>query len=104
MLALLLTGHHLPHVCHDRPAHHADGGWWLKNGIPLVDFANQARREEGKSITEGTGGNGSHPPRPILMTTAAMVFGMLPMAAALQEGADGTMGRSIIGGVPAPPC
>ena len=33
------------------------------------------------------------------MTTAAMVFGMLPMALALKEGADGTMGRSIIGGL-----
>lgn len=33
------------------------------------------------------------------MTTAAMVFGMLPMALALEEGADGTMGRAIIGGV-----
>jgi len=74
-------------------------GLVVKNGILLVDFANQARRDEGKSITEALVAAGHIRLRPILMTTAAMVFGMLPMALALQEGADGTMGRSIIGGV-----
>ena len=74
-------------------------GLVVKNGILLVDFANQARREQGKSITEALVLAGHIRLRPIFMTTAAMVFGMLPMALALQEGADGTMGRSIIGGV-----
>ncbi|MCC7068321.1 MAG: efflux RND transporter permease subunit [Burkholderiales bacterium] len=74
-------------------------GLVVKNGILLVDFANQARREQGKSITEALVLAGHTRLRPILMTTAAMVFGMLPMALALQEGADGTMGRAIIGGV-----
>ena len=74
-------------------------GLVVKNGILLVDFANQARRDEGKSITEALVLAGHIRLRPIFMTTAAMVFGMLPMALALQEGADGTMGRSIIGGV-----
>jgi hydrophobic/amphiphilic exporter-1 (mainly G- bacteria), HAE1 family len=74
-------------------------GLVVKNGILLVDFANQARRDEGKGITEALVAAGHIRLRPILMTTAAMVFGMLPMALALQEGADGTMGRSIIGGV-----
>ena len=74
-------------------------GLVVKNGILLVDFANQARREHGKSITEALVLAGHIRLRPIFMTTAAMVFGMLPMALALQEGADGTMGRSIIGGV-----
>src|SRR5690606_21763231 len=39
--------------------------------------------------------------RPILMTTAAMVFGMLPLALGLGEGAEqqAPMGRAIIGGV-----
>jgi multidrug efflux pump subunit AcrB len=39
--------------------------------------------------------------RPILMTTAAMVFGMLPLALALDEGGElqAPMGRAIIGGV-----
>jgi HAE1 family hydrophobic/amphiphilic exporter-1 len=74
-------------------------GLVVKNGILLVDFANQARREQGKSITEALVLAGHIRLRPILMTTAAMVFGMLPMALALKEGADGTMGRSIIGGL-----
>jgi hydrophobic/amphiphilic exporter-1 (mainly G- bacteria), HAE1 family len=74
-------------------------GLVVKNGILLVDFANQARRDEGKSVTEALVAAGHIRLRPILMTTGAMVFGMLPMALALQEGADGTMGRSIIGGV-----
>lgn len=74
-------------------------GLVVKNGILLVDFANQARRDEGKSITEALVAAGHIRLRPILMTTAAMVFGMLPMALALEEGGDGTMGRSIIGGV-----
>ena len=39
--------------------------------------------------------------RPILMTTAAMIFGMLPLALALNEGGEiqAPMGRAIIGGV-----
>ena len=39
--------------------------------------------------------------RPILMTTAAMTFGMLPLALGLGEGAEqqAPMGRAIIGGV-----
>ena len=74
-------------------------GLVTKNGILLVDFANQARREQGLSITEALVAAGHIRLRPILMTTAAMVFGMLPMALALEEGADGTMGRAIIGGV-----
>jgi HAE1 family hydrophobic/amphiphilic exporter-1 len=39
--------------------------------------------------------------RPILMTTAAMIFGMLPLALGLGEGAEqqAPMGRAIIGGV-----
>jgi hydrophobic/amphiphilic exporter-1 (mainly G- bacteria), HAE1 family len=74
-------------------------GLVVKNGILLVDFANQARRDEGKSILEALISAGHIRLRPIFMTTAAMVFGMLPMALALEEGSDGTMGRAIIGGV-----
>lgn len=74
-------------------------GLVVKNGILLVDFANQARRDQGKSIADALVAAGHIRLRPILMTTAAMVFGMLPMALALKEGADGTMGRAIIGGL-----
>jgi len=39
--------------------------------------------------------------RPIIMTTMAMIFGMLPLALALNEGGEiqAPMGRAIIGGV-----
>ena len=39
--------------------------------------------------------------RPIIMTTAAMVFGMLPLALALNDGGEiqAPMGRAIIGGI-----
>jgi hydrophobe/amphiphile efflux-1 (HAE1) family protein len=74
-------------------------GLVVKNGILLVDFANQVRREKGVSIVDALVEAGHIRLRPILMTTAAMVFGMLPMALALEEGSDGTMGRAIIGGV-----
>ncbi len=74
-------------------------GLVVKNGILLVDFANQVRREKQVSVVEALVEAGHIRLRPILMTTAAMVFGMLPMALALEEGSDGTMGRAIIGGV-----
>ncbi len=74
-------------------------GLVVKNGILLVDFANQSRREQGLSITEALVAAGHIRLRSILMTTAAMVFGMLPIALAMEEGADGTMGRAIMGGV-----
>jgi Cu/Ag efflux pump CusA len=39
--------------------------------------------------------------RPIMMTTAAMIFGMMPLALALDDGGEmqAPMGRAIIGGV-----
>ncbi len=73
-------------------------GLVTKNAILLVDFANQARRE-GADIASALREAGQIRLRPILMTTAAMVFGMLPLAMAREEGADGSMGRAIIGGV-----
>lgn len=74
-------------------------GLVTKNAILLVDFINQARaagapREE--AILEAV-----HTRlRPILMTTLAMVFGMLPMALALGEGSEqrAPMGQAVIGG------
>jgi multidrug efflux pump subunit AcrB len=41
--------------------------------------------------------------RPVLMTSAAMIAGMIPMALALGEGADATapLGRAVIGGLAA---
>ncbi len=75
-------------------------GLVTKNAILLVDRANQMRRE-GKAIAEALIEAGTTRMRPIIMTTAAMVFGMLPLALALNDGGEiqAPMGRAIIGGV-----
>ncbi|MEW6707574.1 MAG: efflux RND transporter permease subunit [Pseudomonadota bacterium] len=75
-------------------------GLVTKNAILLVDFANQARKA-GASVAEAVLQAGLIRMRPILMTTAAMVFGMLPLALALNDGGEiqAPMGRAIIGGV-----
>ena len=75
-------------------------GLVTKNAILLVDFANQ-RQREGLSRIDALLEAGQVRLRPILMTTAAMVFGMLPLAIGLGEGSEqqAPMGRAIIGGV-----
>ncbi len=75
-------------------------GLVTKNAILLVDFANQARKT-GLSVPDALLEAGLVRMRPIVMTTAAMVFGMLPLALALSEGGEiqAPMGRAIIGGV-----
>src|SRR5664279_2873402 len=75
-------------------------GLVTKNAILLVDFANHGRRA-GLSVPEALLQAGLVRMRPIIMTTAAMVFGMLPLALALNEGGEiqAPMGRAIIGGV-----
>jgi hydrophobe/amphiphile efflux-1 (HAE1) family protein len=75
-------------------------GLVTKNAILLVDFANHGQRE-GKSQFEALMEAGQVRLRPILMTTLAMIFGMLPMAIGLGEGAENQapMGRAVIGGV-----
>ena len=61
-------------------------GLVTKNAILLVDFANQARREQGLGRNEALIKAGSTRLRPIVMTTLAMIFGMLPLAFALGRG------------------
>ena len=76
-------------------------GLVTKNAILLVDFANRAQREDGLGQTEALIKAGMVRLRPILMTTAAMVLGMMPLALGLDEGSEqqSPMGRAIIGGV-----
>jgi len=71
-----------------------------KNAILLVDFANHARKA-GATVAEALLQAGLIRMRPIIMTTAAMVFGMLPMALAFNDGGEvqAPMGRAIIGGI-----
>lgn len=75
-------------------------GLVTKNAILLVDFANHARRQ-GATVPQALLQAGLIRMRPIIMTTGAMVFGMLPLALALNDGGEiqAPMGRAIIGGV-----
>jgi hydrophobic/amphiphilic exporter-1 (mainly G- bacteria), HAE1 family len=75
-------------------------GLVTKNAILLVDFANRGQRD-GLDRHAALLAAGQVRLRPILMTTAAMIFGMLPLAIGLGEGAEqqAPMGRAIIGGV-----
>jgi len=75
-------------------------GLVTKNAILLVDFANHARKA-GASMADALLQAGQIRMRPIIMTTAAMVFGMLPLALALNDGGEiqAPMGRAIIGGL-----
>ena len=74
-------------------------GLVTKNGILLVDFVNQ-RREEGESRLDAILQSGRIRLRPIIMTTMSMIFGMLPLAFALGEGAEqrAPMAHAVIGG------
>ena len=75
-------------------------GLVTKNAILLVDFANKSRRG-GATLHDALTTAGQVRLRPILMTTAAMIFGMLPLALGLGESGEtqAPMGRAIIGGV-----
>ena len=75
-------------------------GLVTKNAILLVDFFNQARAR-GVPVNEALLEAGSIRLRPILMTTLAMVFGMMPLALGLGEGAAqrAPMAHAVIGGL-----
>lgn len=75
-------------------------GLVVKNAILLVDFFNQARAR-GTPVNEALLEAGSIRLRPILMTTLAMVFGMMPLALGLGEGASqrAPMAHAVIGGL-----
>jgi multidrug efflux pump subunit AcrB len=75
-------------------------GLVVKNAILLVDFANQSQRE-GLGQFEAVLRAGQVRLRPIIMTTLAMIFGMLPMAIGMGEGGESQapMGRAVIGGL-----
>jgi HAE1 family hydrophobic/amphiphilic exporter-1 len=75
-------------------------GLVTKNAILLVDFTNQGLRE-GRSRHDAILAAGQVRLRPILMTTMAMIFGMLPMAIGLSDGGEqnAPMGRAVIGGI-----
>jgi multidrug efflux pump subunit AcrB len=65
-----------------------------------VDFTNHGQRN-GMGQREAIMAAGQVRLRPILMTTLAMIFGMLPMAIGMGDGGElqAPMGRAVIGGV-----
>ncbi len=75
-------------------------GLVAKNGILLVDYAN-TQRHRGLRVLEAMRTAAGIRLRPIVMTTASMVFGMLPLALGLSEGAEfrQSMGTVLIGGL-----
>jgi HAE1 family hydrophobic/amphiphilic exporter-1 len=75
-------------------------GLVTKNGILLVDFTNQ-QRATGMERARALMNAGRIRLRPIIMTTVAMIFGMLPLAFAIGEGAEqrAPMARAVIGGL-----
>lgn len=72
-----------------------------KHGILMVEFANQLQEEKNLSIVESIIQAASIRLRPILMTTASMIFGVIPLALAVGAGAIARqqIGWSIIGGM-----
>ncbi len=75
-------------------------GLVTKNGILLVEFTNQLR-EAGRSTRDALLEAGQVRLRPILMTTVAMIAGMIPVALAKGDGAETRvpMAVAIIGGL-----
>lgn len=75
-------------------------GLVAKNGILIVDFTNHLR-ERGLGLAEALIEAGKERLRPILMTTVAMILGMLPIALSTSSGAEVKSGMAwvIIGGL-----
>jgi multidrug efflux pump subunit AcrB len=74
----------------------------VANAILLVTFAEQSRVRGGSPLQTAIDAARARM-RPVLMTSAAMIAGMIPMALALGEGAEATapLGRAVIGGLAA---
>ncbi|HLD17047.1 MAG TPA: efflux RND transporter permease subunit [Coxiellaceae bacterium] len=67
-----------------------------KHGILIVEFANQLQEREGLSIQEAVIKAAGIRLRPVLMTTAAMVVGVLPLIMAQGPGAVSRMNIGIV--------
>ncbi len=73
----------------------------VNNAIVLIDAVNQLRREEGYTKREALLEAGRRRLRPIFMTSATTVLGLLPMALGLGEGAElrAPLAITVIGGL-----
>jgi HAE1 family hydrophobic/amphiphilic exporter-1 len=76
-------------------------GLVMKNGILLVDYANTARETRGLDARTAMEEAGPRRMRPVLMTQLATVFGMIPVAISVSQGAEfrNGMGVLMIGGI-----
>ncbi len=75
-------------------------GLVTKNGILIVEFANQ-RREQGMKVMDAVLDSAESRFRPILMTSLSTILGILPIALALGAGSESrvSMGIAVIGGM-----
>jgi HAE1 family hydrophobic/amphiphilic exporter-1 len=76
-------------------------GLVTKNAILLVDYAKVLRRRDGMARREAVIEAGRTRLRPIVMTTMAMIFGMLPLFLGIGAGGEGRapMARAVVGGL-----
>ncbi|MDX1997685.1 MAG: efflux RND transporter permease subunit [Thermoanaerobaculia bacterium] len=75
-------------------------GLTTKNGILIVEFANQ-RKSQGLAVTEAVRGAATARLRPVLMTSLSTILGILPIALALGAGSESRvpMGIAVVGGL-----
>ncbi len=73
----------------------------VKNGIVMVDFINQQRHIHGKELYEAVEFGSKARLRPVLMTSATTILGMIPLAIELGSGSEmwSPLARAIIGGL-----
>jgi len=76
-------------------------GLVTKNAILIVEYANQLRRREGLEPREAVARSARVRLRPILMTSLATIFGVLPIALGLGAGAESRkpLGVAVVGGM-----
>ncbi len=73
----------------------------VKNGIILFEYVGKLREEEHMPLDEALATAGRIRVRPILMTTLATLFGLLPLALGLGSGAElqKPLALAVIGGL-----
>lgn len=76
-------------------------GLVTKNAILLVDYAKVLQRRDGLARREAVIQAGRTRLRPIIMTTLAMIFGMMPLFLGIGAGGEGRapMARAVVGGL-----
>ncbi|MFO7638978.1 MAG: efflux RND transporter permease subunit [bacterium] len=73
----------------------------VNNGIVLVTYINELRRERGLGLEEAVREAGRVRLRPILMTAFTTIFGLMPLALQIGQGSEfwSPLGRAVIGGM-----